>query len=452
MLLLSLSCTHAAVNTPAEPIGARVARFPIAASLPRNNGGSASALPVSRPARRSLALRPACSLNRPRRPFFIGVLQRNSLPPCTAPTASGWSDSCRAGFSPAEIQRLSTAHVIRQGITVEYRCEISVRRGCHNVIRSGASGKSPVILFCGTEVQPGCEPRGARSQSPTDRGRARWPRTGCRSFGSRSAERSLTRSRRTPRPCPTPPAHAEVAAVDPQVGRGDERRVVAGQEYAPRPRRVVGPAVRLRDLGRDARHVDDGTAASVADDGRGRVGHRRVGDRPRLQAAQPRLPVGAEPGGDERERVVHQVVQPTPRFGRLPHEPPTEGLLGMVAAARRHLVSLPGEVAQGLLSSSAQLSSGSIPDNATAAPSVIALIPEVLKPIRSSLSDLLRVAFTQPVGQECETNVSREAFRYISGLRMILCVLGNKRRILPPAEAPHSLRRKTARTVLDRSQ
>ena len=112
MLLLSLSCTHAAVNTPAEPIGARVARFPIAASLPRNNGGSASALPVSRPARRSLALRPACSLNRPRRPFFIGVLQPNSLPPCTAPTASGWSDSCRAGFSPAEIQRLPTAHGI----------------------------------------------------------------------------------------------------------------------------------------------------------------------------------------------------------------------------------------------------------------------------------------------------------------------------------------------------
>ena len=118
-MLLSLSCTHAAVNTPAEPIGARVARFPIAASLPRNNGGSASALPVSRPARRSLALRPACSLNRPRRPFFIGVLQPNSLPPCTAPTASGWSDSCRAGFSPAEIQRLSTAHVIKRAAAAE---------------------------------------------------------------------------------------------------------------------------------------------------------------------------------------------------------------------------------------------------------------------------------------------------------------------------------------------
>ena len=57
--------THAAANTPAEPVGARVTRFPTAVSLPRIVGGSASALSVSRPAQRSLALRPACSLNRP---------------------------------------------------------------------------------------------------------------------------------------------------------------------------------------------------------------------------------------------------------------------------------------------------------------------------------------------------------------------------------------------------
>ena len=94
VLLLSPSCTHAAANTPAEPVGARVARFPTAASLPRFNGGSASALPVSRPARRSLSLPPACSLSRPWRPFVIEVLQSSSLPPRTAPTASGWSDSC----------------------------------------------------------------------------------------------------------------------------------------------------------------------------------------------------------------------------------------------------------------------------------------------------------------------------------------------------------------------
>jgi len=33
-----------------------------------------------------------------------------SLPPSSAPTATGWSDSCRAGFAPAEEWRLVTAH------------------------------------------------------------------------------------------------------------------------------------------------------------------------------------------------------------------------------------------------------------------------------------------------------------------------------------------------------
>ena len=80
---------------------ASLASRPLAA-FPVTNGGSASALRVSRPARRSLALWPVWSLSRPRRPFFIGVLQTILLPPPSAPTASGWSDSCRAGFAPAE--------------------------------------------------------------------------------------------------------------------------------------------------------------------------------------------------------------------------------------------------------------------------------------------------------------------------------------------------------------
>ncbi len=64
VLLPSPSSMRAAATTPAEPAGARVARFPANVSLPRDAGGSASASPVSRPARRSLALRPAWSLNR----------------------------------------------------------------------------------------------------------------------------------------------------------------------------------------------------------------------------------------------------------------------------------------------------------------------------------------------------------------------------------------------------
>ena len=50
------------------------------------------------------------SLSHPRRPFVVEVLQPMSLPPSSAPTATGWSDSCRAGFAPAEEWRLVTAH------------------------------------------------------------------------------------------------------------------------------------------------------------------------------------------------------------------------------------------------------------------------------------------------------------------------------------------------------
>ena len=104
------SSMRAVATTPAESVGACVARFPTHASLPRQLGESASASIVSRPARRSLALPPAWSLGRPRRPFVIRVLQPMSLPPSSAPTATGWSDSCRAGFAPAEEWRLRTAH------------------------------------------------------------------------------------------------------------------------------------------------------------------------------------------------------------------------------------------------------------------------------------------------------------------------------------------------------
>ena len=55
-------------------------------------------------------LQPAWSRSRPWQPFSIEVLQTMSLPPSSAPTVTGWSDSCRAGFAPAEERRLFTAH------------------------------------------------------------------------------------------------------------------------------------------------------------------------------------------------------------------------------------------------------------------------------------------------------------------------------------------------------
>lgn len=52
--------------------GARVGSFPVPRGLPRISGGSASATSLSRPAQASLTLRPAGSLNRPRRPLSQG--------------------------------------------------------------------------------------------------------------------------------------------------------------------------------------------------------------------------------------------------------------------------------------------------------------------------------------------------------------------------------------------
>jgi len=82
---------------------------PNSGGLPRYAARSASALPFSRPAWRSLTLRPACSLGRPRRPV-----------PSKAPTVSlplpplrllpAGATPCRAGITPAEDTRLVTAH------------------------------------------------------------------------------------------------------------------------------------------------------------------------------------------------------------------------------------------------------------------------------------------------------------------------------------------------------
>ena len=67
------------------PGGNGPVRLPLASrtaiGLPLISGGSTPALPFSRPARRSLAFRPAWSLSRPKRPFCTRVLQSTSLPP-----------------------------------------------------------------------------------------------------------------------------------------------------------------------------------------------------------------------------------------------------------------------------------------------------------------------------------------------------------------------------------
>jgi len=56
-------------------MGARIGCFPIPRGLPRNSGGSAPTTSLSRPAQASHTLRPARSLDRPRRPSSRGFGQ-----------------------------------------------------------------------------------------------------------------------------------------------------------------------------------------------------------------------------------------------------------------------------------------------------------------------------------------------------------------------------------------
>jgi hypothetical protein len=109
VLRLPSSFIHAIAITPVELIGCISLTSPTSIGLLRINAGSASTFTVSRPAQRSLTLRPVCSPN-PLRALYIGGFTR-FVTSTTAPIATGRSESCRAGFAPAERQRLGTAHV-----------------------------------------------------------------------------------------------------------------------------------------------------------------------------------------------------------------------------------------------------------------------------------------------------------------------------------------------------
>jgi len=84
---------------------------PVGRSSPTTAGASRVAsftLKVSRPAQRSPTLRPAGSWDR------LAVLCSEGfgdvVTSSAAPIATDWSESCRAGITPAEERRLGTAH------------------------------------------------------------------------------------------------------------------------------------------------------------------------------------------------------------------------------------------------------------------------------------------------------------------------------------------------------
>ena len=85
--------------------------------------------------------------------LLIGVLQTRSLPPSPAPTATGWSDSCRAGFAPAEGRRLRTAHG-------------KVGLGCPGQGACPGNAQDQAALWnCGRVLRTGTRPAG-RGDSP----------------------------------------------------------------------------------------------------------------------------------------------------------------------------------------------------------------------------------------------------------------------------------------------
>ena len=86
----------------------RRSSHPAVTAFPDNVVGSACTSSFSRPAQRSLALRPAHS----RRHLYVTCYTEgfsHFVTSMTAPIASGWS-ACRVGLAPTGKRRLSTAH------------------------------------------------------------------------------------------------------------------------------------------------------------------------------------------------------------------------------------------------------------------------------------------------------------------------------------------------------
>ena len=93
-------------------------------------------------------------LSSPRQKSVVGALQPMSLPPSSAPTATGGSDSCRAGFAPTGERRLS-----RRGTRQPTACE-------------GRSGRRRGLLYQGGRVMP-VEGRGFSARAAHDGGTGR---------------------------------------------------------------------------------------------------------------------------------------------------------------------------------------------------------------------------------------------------------------------------------------
>jgi hypothetical protein len=104
-------CLHAVANTPAGLMELVRSYDSISFGLPRNRGGSAPALVFSRPAQRSLALRPACSPSRQCDLLHRRLQQLRCLRRCFDCYRVERTSS-RAGLPPAVDHHLFTAHPV----------------------------------------------------------------------------------------------------------------------------------------------------------------------------------------------------------------------------------------------------------------------------------------------------------------------------------------------------
>src|SRR5208283_5042493 len=133
--------------------------IPTVFGLPRIGGGSAPALRFSRPAQRSLTLRPGCSPSRLCDPLHRRLQQLRCLRRCFDCYRVERTSS-RAGLSPAVDQRLFTAHCYRQ-LTLNFwvACDpTGIRAQPIKVVRHIACSRETSETACSRLQSPPCEP------------------------------------------------------------------------------------------------------------------------------------------------------------------------------------------------------------------------------------------------------------------------------------------------------
>jgi hypothetical protein len=121
VLPVDSSSTHAIATTPARPVESCRSFHSTSGGLPCRSGRSALALPVSRSARRSLTLWPACLLT-PQGSLFLECFSSTRYLREPLQVLPVGATSYRAGFAPARINKPFTAHrpkqVVDKGIDV----------------------------------------------------------------------------------------------------------------------------------------------------------------------------------------------------------------------------------------------------------------------------------------------------------------------------------------------